>query len=50
MFECCKQKAQEKKCKILDLGVYGFNKEAIAFYEDCGMTEHIRRMEYKLED
>lgn len=50
LFECCKQKARELKCKNLDLGVWTFNKEAIAFYESCGMTERMRRMEYRLED
>ena len=50
LFECCKQKAIEQRCKIIDLGVYAFNREAVAFYENCGMTERIRRMEYRLED
>lgn len=50
LFECCKQKAQEKKCKMIELGVWEFNKDAIAFYENCGMTDRIRRMEYRLED
>lgn len=27
-----------------------FNTEAIAFYKSCGMTDRIRRMEYRLED
>ena len=48
LFECCKQKAKEQNCKMLELAVYGFNKEAIAFYESCGMTDRIRRMEYSL--
>lgn len=50
LFACCKQKGREQKCKMLDLGVWGFNKDAIAFYENCGMTERIRKMEYRLED
>lgn len=50
LFECCKQKAQEKNCKMIELGVWGFNKDAIAFYKNCGMTDRIRRMEYRLED
>ena len=27
-----------------------FKTEAIAFYKSCGMTDRIRRMEYRLED
>ncbi|MGM9635016.1 MAG: GNAT family N-acetyltransferase [Candidatus Avispirillum sp.] len=50
LFERCRQTAREKKCKIMDLGVYAFNKEAVAFYKKCGMTERILRMEYRLED
>ncbi len=50
LFECCKEKAQEKKCKIIELGVWEFNKNAIAFYENCGMTVQVRGMEYRLED
>lgn len=34
---------------MLELGVWGFNKDAIAFYENCGMVERIRRMEYRLD-
>lgn len=49
LFDCCKVKAKELGCKNLDLNVWSFNKEAIAFYEHCGMTERTRRMEYKLE-
>ena len=50
LFERCRQTAEEKNCKIMDLGVYAFNKEAVAFYKKCGMTERILRMEYRLED
>lgn len=50
LFECCKRKAQEKKCKMIDLGVWSFNKEAIAFYKSCLMTERELKMEYRLED
>ena len=39
----------EQGCWFLDLGVWPFNKEAIAFYECCGMTERTRRMECSLE-
>ena len=50
LFERCKKKAQEAKCKMIDLGVWEFNRDAIAFYKNCGMTDRIRRMEYRLED
>ena len=33
LFECCKQKAQELDCKMIELGVFAFNRDAIAFYE-----------------
>ena len=48
LFERCKEKAKALHCKNMDLGVFSFNREAIAFYEHCGMTERTRRMEYKL--
>lgn len=50
LFERCRTIAMEKKCRNIDLGVWHFNREAIAFYESCGMTERIRRMEYRLEE
>ncbi len=50
LFECCKEKARRQGCKMLDLSVWAFNGDAIAFYEHCGMTERIRRMEYRLAD
>lgn len=50
LFEHCKAISCEKHCRNIDLGVWGFNREAIAFFESCGMTERLRRMEYRLED
>ena len=50
LFERCKEKARENKCKMIELGVWEFNKNAIAFYEKCGMSACTRRMEYRLED
>ena len=50
LFASCKQKAEALGCKLLDLGVYSFNREAIAFYESCGMSDRIRRMEYRLDE
>jgi len=45
LFEACKEKAKAQGCRFLDLGVWSFNKAAIAFYERQGMTERTRRME-----
>ena len=50
LFERCRQKAHDQKCKMLELGVWEFNKDAIAFYESCGMTDRIHRMEYRLDN
>ena len=50
LFERCKTLTEEKHCKMVELGVWAFNTEAIAFYKSCGMTDRIRRMEYRLED
>lgn len=50
LFEECRAIAQANNCRNIDLGVWSFNREAIAFYESCGMAERIRRMEYRLED
>lgn len=49
LFERCKEIAKEKNCKMLDLGVWAFNQEAITFYESCGMTMRIHKMEYRLD-
>ena len=46
----CKAKAKELGCKNLELGVWSFNRDAIAFYENCGMKERTRRMELDLEE
>lgn len=49
LFAACKAIAQEKCCKDMELGVWAFNEAAIAFYRACGMTDRVRRMEYRLE-
>ena len=49
LFEACKIIAQDNNCKLVELGVWAFNTEAIAFYRSCGMTERIYRMECKFE-
>ncbi len=48
LMEKCKAKGRELGCALLDLGVHGFNRGAIAFYEKCGLTEQQRRMEIRL--
>jgi len=45
LFESLKEKAIENGCYAMELGVYSFNKGAVAFYESVGMTERIKRME-----
>lgn len=50
LFERCRQDATERGCKLIDLGVYAFNSNAIEFYKSCGMRERIIRMEYNLEE
>ena len=49
LFEKCREQAKLCGCKMMDLGVWGFNREAIAFYESMGMRERIRKMELTLE-
>jgi ribosomal protein S18 acetylase RimI-like enzyme len=49
LFERCKATAQEKKCRNMELGVWCFNTEAIAFYKSMGMHERYLRMELKLD-
>lgn len=48
LFEGAKRLASELNCSALDLNVWSFNKNAIAFYEKMGMTESRRHMELKL--
>lgn len=50
LFERCKREAREQKCKMMDLGVWAFNKDAISFYRSRSMTEREIRMEYILEE
>ncbi len=49
LFEKCREEALARDCKMMDLGVWSFNREAIAFYESMGMTERLRKMEYRLK-
>ena len=41
LFEACKAKAKELHCQTMDLRVWSFNKNAIAFYESCGMHNRV---------
>jgi ribosomal protein S18 acetylase RimI-like enzyme len=49
LFQRCRETAQQLKCHNIDLGVYAFNREAIAFYRSCGMREQQLRMELRLD-
>ena len=46
----CIEEARCRKCTNMDLNVWSFNKEAIAFYGSCGLRERAKRMELKLEE
>ena len=50
MMARCVEEARNRKCKNVDLNVWSFNKDAIAFYESCGLKERTKRMELRLED
>ena len=45
LMEACMRVAKENNCYNMELGVYSFNKEAIALYESIGMKERSKRME-----
>ncbi len=45
LFEYSEKEAKVKGAQRLDLMVWSFNKDAIAFYEEMGMTEQRRFME-----
>lgn len=49
LFERCKETAQKTNCYNIELGVWCFNTEAIAFYKSIGMHERYLRMELKLD-
>ena len=48
LFNEAKNLALELGCSALDLNVWSFNKNAIAFYEKMGMNDVRRHMEIKL--
>jgi len=45
LFKVCLETAKINNCYNIDLGVWSFNQEAIAFYERVGMRERNKRME-----
>lgn len=46
----CMDEAKGRKCKNVDLNVWSFNADAVAFYESCGLKERTKRMELRLEE
>jgi ribosomal protein S18 acetylase RimI-like enzyme len=49
LFARCRNQALADDCFNMDLGVYSFNKNAIAFYEAMGMRPRTMHMELKLQ-
>lgn len=49
LFEKCREQAKLCGCRMMDLGVWSLNRDAISFYESMGMRERIRKMELTLE-
>ncbi len=50
LFGRCRETAEKLNCHNIDLGVYAFNQNALAFYRKGGMTERTLRMELKLKE
>lgn len=48
LYDKMREFADRKGCQKIDLSVYGFNEEAIMFYESLGMAEQCRYMEIDL--
>ena len=49
LFDEAKNYAKEKGVKFIELSVWGFNQNAIKFYEHLGMNIRICRIELKME-
>ncbi len=49
LFERCITQAREAGCRNIELGVYCFNEDAIAFYEAMGMRPVMQRMEFAIK-
>ncbi len=45
LIAACIEAGRQNDCYSMELGVFSFNKEAIALYESIGMKERIKRME-----
>ena len=50
LFERCIMQAREAGCRNIELGVYCFNGDAVAFYGAMGMLPVMQRMELRLEE
>ena len=48
LLEQCRRTALDRQCASVELGVWDFNREAMAFYRSCGMTPRTHRMELRL--
>ncbi len=48
LMDRCVELAREHGCNNVELNVWGFNKKALAFYENYGMSEQRRCMEITL--
>ncbi|MDO4647156.1 MAG: GNAT family N-acetyltransferase [Eubacteriales bacterium] len=49
LYQWVKEYGQEQHCEIMTLDVWAANREAVLFYEACGFTPQILRMEQKIE-
>ena len=48
LLEACRAEAQRRGCTSLELSVWCFNQEAVAFYQHCGYAARTLRMECPL--
>lgn len=48
LLEACRAEAQKRGCTSLELSVWCFNQEAVAFYQHCGYAARTLRMECPL--
>ena len=49
LFQRCEEEAVARGCDDIELNVWEFNKNAIAFYQSCGMKTQRRQMEMKVK-
>lgn len=50
LMEATRQAAKDAGCHIAELNVWAFNKNAVKFYESCGMKQQRIYMEYILDE